>query len=486
MGVKTQMVDILLKNAVIITMNGLREIIRGGYIAVRGTDIVAVGAGDDAPESAGKVIDCKGGIVIPGLINCHSHAGHSVMGKLNTDTLEDWWSMLIAVYENYATKDFWNLDGRLHACQTIRKGITTTANVMGSTPMGDEPDFPESHARGFASVGAREAIGVGIPYGPYPKSYTRPMDGKMAKKCATYDDMLAGTEEAIRRIHMKNGGLTRVMVTPHQQLMEHEPGVHGERTLLSLTKGEIALNARIRALARKYGTRIYTDTYGGWVLTAYLDKENMLLGPDTLIGMEHVMATGYDEVDILAKTGSNVYYTAEGYYKRVPICALIEAGVNVAITTNACAPRTTLDLLESLRRAILAEQIFADSTAFFQSAKALETVTIDAAKALGWDDEIGSIEIGKKADIAVLDAANGWISPGVSPVQRVVYDATGGDFAHVLVNGRMIMHDRMIVTANESDIMREAEETHARIVRDIGLDSAINQPVFGKIRILSI
>lgn len=478
-------IDYLLTHATIITMNPSREIVKDGALAVQGERIAAIGQTEALCQKYPQVptIDCRGDIVLPGLINAHSHAGHAIVGKLHTDTYESWWDMLLQVYEHYVDAAFFHTDAKLNACQTIRKGITTSANVMGSTPMGDEPDFAVAHTSGFAAVGVREAIGVGIPYGPYPKRYTRFHNGKAVEKSVSYADQFAGIEESLRRIHRQNAGLSRVLITPHQHLMEHEPGEHDKLKILSLTEGERMIHARVRELAKKYGANIYTDTYGGWISLAYSDRENMLLGPDVLVGMEHVMATNFHEIEILAETNTNVYYTAEGYYKRVPLCALIDEGINLAVTTNACAPRTLFDLLESLRRAMTAEAIFNDDSSFLQSGKALETVTIGAAKGLGWADEIGSLEVGKKADISILDGSAPKFASWRNPVEQVVYDAAGGDFKTVICNGKIVMQDRRILTINEADVLSEAEELHQKLIRDLKLDAAVSKPIFGKPRI---
>ena len=194
--------DILLKNAVIVTMDQRRRIIDQGVVAVKGRYIAAVGGEELQKEFQGeREIDCKGNILLPGLINCHSHAGHCLMGKLDSDTMKNWWPMLIQVYENYADSDFWYTDGKLHGASAIHNGITTTVNVMGSTPMGDCPEIPISHGTGYIQTGGREILGVGIPYGEsYPKRYTRWKDGRQVEVRASYDDMLAGTEETLRRM----------------------------------------------------------------------------------------------------------------------------------------------------------------------------------------------------------------------------------------------------------------------------------------------
>jgi len=479
------MMDILIKNATVITMDHERRVLYHGAVAIKGNTIADVGPTAELcakyPHAA-ETVDASGQIVLPGLINCHAHAGHCIIGKLNSDMMDKWWEALIRVYENHAGPDFWYADARLHASATVRNGITTSVNVMGSTPMGDDPTLPQAHAKGFAQVGSREILGVGIPLAPqYPKAYTRLRNGVPTPVLADYDDMLAGTEETLKTVHGAYGGLTRVFVTPHQNLMGHEPGEHVPRRLMELTPLELDINAKVRGLAAKYNTQIYCDTYGGWITLAATDKENALLGPDVLIGMEHVAAPNYRELMILAETGTKVYYTAEGFYKRVQISELMSMGVPVGITTNGCAPRTTLDLLESLRRAILAERLFHDDYAYMHARRALECVTVDAARCIG-DESLGSIAVGKKADISILDCSSPDMLCISDPIERVVYGAAGGDFDTVIVDGKFVMRARKLVNVDEKDILAGANEAHERAIRQCGIEDCIDPPIWGRTR----
>lgn len=481
------MADILLKNAVVITMDAQRRVLHSGAVAVQDELILEVG--DSAAlcakyeAGAGRVIDCAGKILLPGLINCHSHAGHAIMGKLAGDMMDRWWEMLVQVYENDANAEFWRADGLLHACASLRGGITTTVNVMGSTPMGHDPLIPQSHAAGYAATGGREVLGVGIPYADsYPKSYTCQRDGRAVPVQAGWRDMLAGTEEALKTLHGSHDGRIKVFVTPHQQLMQHQPGEKNPARLTALTPMERELNAEVRRLARQYGTQVYTDTYGGWVTLAYTDKENMLLGSDVLIGMEHEAATDFRELQILAETGTKLYFTAEGIYRRVPVCEAMQLDIPVAITTNSCAPRTCLDLLEALRRGVLSERIFHDDMAYFPAAKALEAITVDAARCLGMEQSLGSLEAGKQADMALLGCPTSPY-PVADPVEHVVHSAAGGDFETVLVAGQVVLDAGRMQRVDEAEVLALADEVHMRTVRDGGLEYAVDAPIWSKTRI---
>ena len=246
---------------------------------------------------------------------------------------------------------------------------------------------------------------------------------------------------------------------------------------------ELDINQKVRQLAQKYNTQIYTDTYGGWITLAYTDKENMLLGPDVLIGMEHVAAANYKELEIFRQTGTKMYYTAEGYYKRTPISEAVEMGIPVGITTNGCAPRTTLDLLESLRRVLLSERIFHDDNRYLPAMKALEMVTVDAAKCIGFEESLGSIEPGKLADLVQLDWMKDKFFPQLSPIDKIVYEGSGGDFSLAIVNGKIVMEEGRLTGVDEEEILEEADQIHRKVVRDCHLEAMACPVIFGRTRV---
>ena len=479
------MIDLLLHHAVVITMNPTRDILENGAVAVDGGRILEVGdsAALQKKYQAQKTIDCKGDILMPGLINCHTHAGHNIMGKLSTDSIRFWCEAVNRIYEHGSDYDFWYADGQLAALKFLRSGVTTAMSILGSSPMSDDPELARGQADGYTSTGAREVLGCGVVCGGFPHKYTRKRGNEWVKVNASVDDMIAGTEEILRQNHRAHGGLCRVFVTPFLQLASPPAGVSDPVSLARLTPLDREVNAKSRALAKKYGTNLNTDTYGGWITLAYTDKENMLLGPDVLVGLEHAMGITPEEVNILAETDTRVYCTGEGFYKRAPLSEMLQKGITVAATTNGSAPRNMVDLLEAVRKLITIEIVAHDDYHYLQAGKALEMITIDAARALGWDDEIGSLEAGKRADLSLLDWHKPHLTPQTMPVQKVIYSAVGSDFKTVIVDGKVVMEDYVILTVDEGEVLRRAQEMHEAVVERAGLQACRNQVTWGRTRI---
>ncbi len=478
------MIDLLLIHGMVITMDEHRRVLQDGAVAVDKTRILEVGETETLVKKyeAKRLLDCKGNIVLPGLINCHTHAGHNLMGKVSTDSLGCWWPMVSNIYEHHSDYEFWKLDAQLSACKFLKAGVTTAFHILGGNPMSDEPELARGHVDGYCEVGGRDVVGCGIVVGEFPHRYTRLQNGKWIKKLVTIDGMAAGTEEIIRQNHKKHEGRSRVCVTQFLQLAEHG-GCSDPLSLARLTALDREVCKRTREIARKYHTMINTDTYGGWVKLASMDEENALLGEDVLVGLEHQMGITPEEVGILARTGTKVYCTGEGFYKRSPLSEMLQKGITVAATTNGCAPRNMVDLLEAVRKLIFIEVTAHDDYHYLQAGKALEMITIDAAKCLGWEDEIGSLEAGKKADIAILDWYDAHLTPQTTPVQKVIYFAVGADFQTVIVDGKIVMEERKLTLVDEAAILRKAEAYHKELIQKYGLQDLCNDVTWGKIRI---
>src|SRR5262249_8846256 len=152
--------------------------------------------------------------------------------------------------------------------------------------------------------------------------------------------------------------------------------------------------------------------------------------------LQHCLAISLDEVRILAETGTHVTHSPSAGQGRArcPVPELLDAGVNVAITTDGSAQKTSFDLFQAARKTQLGQQLLLRDLYLLPVGKLLEMITIDAAKALGWDDEIGSLEPGKKADVAVVNLRQPHLTPNWMVVHRLIHEAAGHDVETVVVD----------------------------------------------------
>lgn len=455
------MIDLLLMNGTVITMNSTREILNNGAVAIDKGKIIDVGKSEDLEKKyeAKDIIDCSHHCILPGFIDAHGHGGHSMFKTIAMETLSYWMPIMTKTYKNYVTDDFWYYEGKLSALERLKAGITTGVCVLGSMPRADDPIFAINHAKAYAEVGIREIVCTGPCNPPWPHKFSRWVDGKMITKEVTYEDVLKSTEAVIEALNHANNDKTRAFVTPFVIVtsVDGSNSTSPDR-LYGLTEHDRYQAKKIREIARKYNTRIHSDAFGGMIHLAIQDKENALLGPD--VHLQHCRGISFDEAKILAETGTNVT-TAPGVsqvMQRTPIVELMEMGANVAITTDGTSPSAPFDMFQAMRKTQMIHQAAMKDTNYLPVGKLLEMVTIDAAKCIGWDNEIGSLEVGKKADVITIDMLQPHLAPEFMHVHRLVYQAVASDVDNVIVDGEFIMKNRQVITIDERKAILEANE----------------------------
>jgi cytosine/adenosine deaminase-related metal-dependent hydrolase len=184
-------------------------------------------------------------------------------------------------------------------------------------------------------------------------------------------------------------------------------------------------------------------------------------------------------VHILAETDTRVGHSPGPSLTRCPVPELMAAGVTVAVVSDGTSPRQSFDLFQAVRRAQLLQQTHFHDRAYLPVGKLIEMVTIDAARAIGWDDEIGSLEAGKKADIIVIDMQQPHLMPNFMPAHRIVYEAVGNDVETVIVDGKLVMENRQVLTVDQSSILEAAQQEALALIERAGLQSHMRPPAWG-------
>jgi cytosine/adenosine deaminase-related metal-dependent hydrolase len=299
----------------------------------------------------------------------------------------------------------------------------------------------------MVDVGVRDILGIGPPNPPYPKRFVD-WDGDTcsAEKILSHADAIARTKEAVERFHGGHRGLTLCYPTPS--------GV-GYRA--GLTREELVQqNAAMRAVADEFGVPVHGHAYKGDIL--YALKHFDILGPN--LSLAHVTGITDEEIRILTDTGTHVLsgpMTNAYINARCPVVELLDRGVNVAFCTDASAPNRSYDLLEKLRIGLWLHRSHFKDADVLTAGKALEMITIDAARALGLDSELGSLEEGKKADVVLINAQKPHLYPLWQEPLRLVYQASGHDVETVIVDGRIVMENRKAQTVDEAAVLAEAQ-----------------------------
>jgi cytosine/adenosine deaminase-related metal-dependent hydrolase len=471
----------LLLHGTIVAVDGERRIIEDGALATEGDRIVDVGAAHEvAPRHAGKrVVDCRGKLIIPGLIDAHGHAGHALIRSIAADTNSKWMSIVTPTYYHYVTREFWYADGLVSGLERLRAGVTTAASIITSMPRSDDPAFAINHARAYAELGLREIICVGPAGLPWPRAVTRWESGRPERRDVSFEAMIDGTEAVIEAVNHSAGGRIKVFVTPFTIVPSVEPSnASTPDSAVNLTEDDRMQARRIREIARKWGVRIHSDAFAGQIRMAFQDKENAILGPD--VHLQHCWGISHAEIDILAETGTCVTHAPPG--RSTPILEMMAKGVPVAITSDGAAPSRHFDMFQIARIAQSTQHLLHNHDRYhLPPGKVFEMITIDAARAIGMDHEIGSLEVGKKADVVIVDMRKPHLTPNWMPVHRLVHQVLGSDVDTVFVDGKLLMEAGNVLTASMEDALALGEREARALVARAGLRAHMHDPGWGQL-----
>jgi cytosine/adenosine deaminase-related metal-dependent hydrolase len=463
-------VDLLVSGGIVVTMDPARRVLDDGAVAVDRGHIVAVGPAAEVESSVvpKRRLDARRKILLPGLIDAHAHAGHTLFKTLGAHLpSREWLRITGEAYFHATTPKSWSADGRLAALERVRFGITTGVMMLGNEPRTDDPVYGQAFARASASVGGRTIVSVGPASPPWPRRFTRWEDSDARPREVRYEESLGVTEELVRTLHGADGGRTRVMVGPSYLSVPVSRTISTDPSLA----GVAAATARdMRTLADRYGVFIHTHAYGRELEYAEEHFEGYL-GPDVLLA--HCTGLTEREIAILAERDVKVAHCAKAhraYTERCPVPELVDAGVTVAVTSDASAPDRTFDLFETMRSAQRLQRVYFRNASVLPPGTMLESVTIGAARAVGIEAEVGSLEPGKRADLVLVDTWRPHMVPALAPIWQLVMGAVGHDVTHVFVDGAPIVQEGRCVTVDEDEVLREAEDEARHMVERAGLE----------------
>lgn len=465
-------VDLILSHATIIPMDPQRQILYDAAIAVQKNRIHDIGATSAIEEkyTANKTINCQQKIVLPGLIDAHGHGGHSLLKGILYERPSGWMPHITHAYHHCTTDRFWLADGQLSALERLKSGVTTGVSVMGSVPRSDTAIPGGNHAQGYTNVGVREIVCVGLANPPWPHDFSRFDGNRWVRNKVSYADALAGMEEVIRTWNHAANDRIRAYCAPFVLITSVNPSAPTTPELANIaTEHDRYQWQKVREIANKYQTRIHTDAFGSMIQMCK-DEPDALLGPD--VHLQHCRGISFLEAQILAETKTNVSSSpGPGQAKaRCPVPELLGLGVKVAISTDGTAPGVSFDMFQAARKTQLIHQFMSHDGYNLPVGKLLEMITIDAAAVVGWDDELGSLEIGKKADIIIVNNQEPHMQPPYLPVHRLILNAVSKDVETVIVDGEIVMENRQVLKINEQDVYQLAEEEAAITIEQAGLD----------------
>ncbi len=432
-------VSLVIVGGTVLTQDDMRQVLSPGAIAVNGTDIVDVGT----PEAilsryqAADTIQARDQVVLPGLVNTHTHAPMVLYRGLADDlALMDWLQKYIFPAEaKTVSPEFVRTGTRLAALEMIQSGTTTYTDMYY---------FEEEIAKATSQAGLRGVLGQTVIQFPVADAKT-PAEG------------LARAEAFISAF--KNDPLIVPAVAPHAMY------TNDRQTLVASAE-----------LGRRYGVpvlihlaetqdevRTASDQFHA-TPTGYLESIGFW-GPRTIAA--HGVWVSDDDIAILAGHRVGVSHNPESNMKlasgTAPVRKYLAAGVPLALGTDGAASNNDLDMFEAMRQAsFLAKLATGDPTAVPAQA-ALDLATIGGARVLGLDRQIGSIEPGKRADLITVSMSSARQVPMYDAVSHLVYTTRGDDVRTSVVNGRVLMRDRRVLTLNEAQVLAEARAVAQKV-----------------------
>ncbi|MGD9047081.1 MAG: amidohydrolase family protein [Anaerolineae bacterium] len=425
-------------------MDALGELVPQGAVALKGCDIAAVGPTQDILSTwkAPDVVDCEGQAILPGLINAHTHVPMSLLRGLADDLRLDVWlfGYMLPVEREFVSPEFCRWGTLLSCAEMIRSGVTCFADMYY---------YEHEVARAAADAGMRAVCAETIMKWPTPDA-------------ESFDECLALCRRFIEE--WKDHPLVTPAVGPHAP--ETSTAQMLRESVQLATDYDVPLLIHIAETA--VGVEETVSLFG--MSPVEVIEQHGLL--DARVLAAHcVHITDQDRL-ILAQRGVGVAHNPTSNLKlasgMADVVAMTEVGIPVGIGTDGQASNNDQDMFQEMHlAALLPKGLRLDPTAM-PARKAFAMATIDGARALGLDHLIGSLEVGKRADIAVLDLSCVHNVPRfeLSPdntFSQLVYAAKAHDVKHVMIDGRWVMRDRTLLTLDEDRVQSEAQRIAAQV-----------------------
>jgi 5-methylthioadenosine/S-adenosylhomocysteine deaminase len=453
----SEYVDVLVKHAIVVTMDPQKRVFNDGAVAVKGNRILAVGETDDLETryKGDKTIDGTHHALIPGLIDCHAHVHQQFLRTawwIDTPALPVGWQNFLMPFEGTLTAEDAQLGARLACINMIKSGTTCFADAGGS--------HPDELAKAVEKTGMRAVI---------------------ARSTA---DMGEGPELGMKNMVFSTKDAIRKNVELVERWNNTADGrIHAWFGLRQIMVCSEELWEKFKELSAAYRTGIHTHLAElpdevVWALTQWgkrpLERlyETGFLGPNILFA--HMVYLNDREVLLAAEKNIKVAHCPVGILQRISrptkIPQMLASGITVGLGSDGAAIRS-LDMFEEMmvagfmHRGQFGSQYM--DTVTIPSDQILSMTTIDAAKALLWDRELGSLEPGKLADFVMVNLNAPHLTPAYRLYALLVYFAKGSDVDTVVINGKVVMEKRHLTTIDEDEVLTQARGRSKEIIKNI-------------------
>lgn len=436
-------VDLVIAHGTVVTIDAQRRVIHDGALVVDKGAIVAVGPSAEiaASFSGRETLDVRGDLVIPGLINAHTHAPMVLFRGIADDMdLIDWLRNYIFPAEAKNVRpDFVRTGTRLAALEMIRSGTTTFFDMYYF----EDAVAEVTKQAGMRAVLATTLIEIDAPDGKTIADQARVAEAFLTRWAA--DPMITAA------------------VGPHSPYLCGPETLRIARDLADKHKAPILIHLS----ESPYEQKVVSEKYGKTSTEVLRDAGLLRKG---LVGNHGVWLTPADR-KLLSDAGSGVAHCPQSNMKlasgAAPVAAMMSEGMRLGLGTDGAASNNDLDMFEEMATAAFLGKHSTGDPKATPAAKVLEMATLGGARAIGMEGRIGSLEVGKRADVTVVGIDAFRMHPLFDPVSHLVYAAKGADVRHVIIDGRVVMRDRKVLTLDGPVVVAEADKIRDQVLRTL-------------------
>ena len=435
-------IDLLINSRWIIPVVPENRVFENCALAIDQQKIVGIYPQAEAKSKfdPASVVDLADHILMPGLVNAHGHAAMSLLrGYADDLPLQPW-----------LEEHIWPVEARVLSAEFVADGTNLAMAEMiktGTTCFADMYFFADTVAEQVQRSGMRSQIGFTVF--DFPTAGGKDPDDYIHKGLQLRDSY-------------KGDGLIKIACAPHA------PYTVGDETLrrIATYANELDMAVHIHCHETAQEVADSLKLYGNRPLQR-LDDLGVLLPQTQLV---HMTQIDDNDIRLIQDNNCHVVHCPESNLKLAsgfcPVGKLIDAGINVAIGTDGAASNNDLDLFGELKTAALLAKAVADDASVLDAHAALRMATINGAKALGWDDQIGSLEAGKSADMIAVEISSLSQKPLYNPASQLVYTNAGSQVTHSWVAGKALLRERSLVTLDEENLIRRADAWRNQIKPD--------------------
>ncbi|EJY0882285.1 amidohydrolase [Vibrio cholerae] len=422
--------DLMITDAMVLTMNGDKTVYQNGTVVVKENKIIAVGGAELAKQyQAKQVLDVDGDILMPGLINTHTHVSMTVFRSLGDDVPDRLHRYIFPLESKLVSRDMVRIGANLGNVEMLKGGVTTYADMYY---------FEDEVAKTVDKIGMRAVLGQSVIQFPVA-------DAKNADE---------GIQYALNFIEQYKN---HPRITP--AFAPHAPYTNTTETLQKIAK--LSLEKQVPVLIHLAESdreqEKIAERANGLSPVQYMHQIGALNA--NLVGA-HMILVDDNDIELVKASEMGVAHNMSANIKSAkgvsPALKMYDQGVRIGLGTDGPMSGNTLSTIDEFNQVAKVHKLVNHDRAAMPPLKVIDMATMGAAKALHMEEKIGSLEVGKLADMIVIDIKAPNMVPIYNPYSALVYSANSGNVRHAIIDGKLVMQDRQIHTVDEEQIRQEA------------------------------